>query len=170
MTPTELILNRASCKSYTDQPLLDDEIRLILQAGQAAPSGMNRQPTAFLAVTNPVIREKLSELNAHILQTRTDPFYGAPAVFAVLADPKVSTYLYDGALAAGQMLLEANALGLGSCWIHRAKEVFALPEGKAILQKAGLPEEYEGIGFVIAGHPETAPFIKKKTSLTGVLK
>ena len=120
MTPTELLLDRASCKSYTSEPLLPDEARLIVQAGQAAPSGMNRQPTAFLAVLDPAIHDRLSRLNAAVLQTKTDPFYGAPAVFAILADPSASTYLYDGSLAAGQMLLQANALGLGSCWIHRA--------------------------------------------------
>lgn len=169
MTPTELLLDRASCKSYTSEPLLPDEARLIVQAGQAAPSGMNRQPTAFLAVLDPAIRDRLSRLNAAVLQTKTDPFYGAPAVFAILADPSASTYLYDGSLAAGQMLLQANALGLGSCWIHRAGEVFETEEGKSILKQAGLPEDYEGIGFVIAGHPATKPAVKKKTSLTGWL-
>ena len=155
MTPTELLLDRASCKSYTSEPLLPDETRLIVQAGQAAPSGMNRQPTAFLAVLDPAIRDRLSRLNAAVLQTKTDPL--------------ASTYLYDGSLAAGQMLLQANALGLGSCWIHRAKEVFETEEGKSILKQAGLPEDYEGIGFVIAGHPATKPAVKKKTSLTGWL-
>lgn len=170
MKPLELLLNRASCKAYTPEPLLDDEIRLILEAGQGAPSGRNRQPTAFLAVTDPVIIRELSRLNAQVLGMDMDPFYGAPAVFAVLADPAVSTYLYDGSLAAGQMLLGANALGLGSCWIHRAREVFEMPEGKAILKKAGLPESYEGIGFVIAGHPKTPAVVKEKTSKTGYLK
>lgn len=170
MTPIELLLDRASCKTYTTQPLLEDEVRLILQAGQAAPSGRNRQPTAFLAVTDPEIRRTLSRLNAEVLHTDAHPFYQAPAVFAVLADPAVSTYLYDGSLAAGQMLLAASALGLGSCWIHRAKEVFATDQGKAILEKAGLPLDYEGIGFVIAGHPAQQPAVKAKTSRVGYLK
>ena len=172
MTPTELLLDRASCKSYTSEPLLPDEARLIVQAGQAAPSGMNRQPTAFLAVLDPAIRDRLSRLNAAVLQTKTDPFYGAPAVFAILADPSASTYLYDGSLAAGQMLLQANALEFRRVLfrsIHRAKEMFETEEGKSILKQAGLPEDYEGIGFVIAGHPATKPAVKKKTSLTGWL-
>lgn len=169
MTPVELLLNRASCKNYTNEPLTTPQVQTIIQAGQAAPSGMNRQPIAILAVTNPDIRNELSRLNAQAMNAHTDPFYNAPAVFAVLVDPAVPTASYDGPLACGQMLLAAQALNLGSCWIHRAKEVFETPQGKAILQKAGLPANYEGVGFVIAGHPATIPSIKPKTSKVGIL-
>lgn len=170
MEPMELLLDRASIKKYTDKPLTYFEVEQILKAGQAAPSGMNRQPFAFLAVTDKTVRDRLSALNAQILGNDTDPFYGAPAVFAVLVDPEVSTAHYDGPLAAGQMLLAANALGLGSCWIHRAKQVFETPEGKAILVQAGLPENYEGVAFIIAGTSAVKPVIKPKTSKVGVIR
>lgn len=169
MTPIELLLNRASCKKYTDTPLTNDQLDTIIKAGQAAPSGMNRQPIAILAVTNKEIRNELAKLNAAIMNAAIDPFYNAPAVFAILADPAIPTYMYDGSLACGQMILAAQALQLGSCWIHRAKEIFETEAGKAILQKAGLPTNYTGIGFVIAGTPaiETKP--KPKTSKVGIL-
>ena len=81
-----------------------------------------------------------------------DPFYGAPNVLCVLADKAVGTYLYDGSLVMGNLMLAAHALGISSCWIHRAKEVFEMPEGKAILQKLGITGDYEGIGFCILGY------------------
>ena len=85
---------------------------------------------------------------------RADPFYGAPVVLVVLADKSVPTYVYDGSLVMAHLQLAAQALGLGSCWIHRAKETFEMPEGKALLKKLGIEGEYEGIGNCIVGYPD----------------
>ena len=83
-----------------------------------------------------------------------DPFYGAPVVLVVLADKAVGTYLYDGSLTMENMMLAAHDLGLGACWIHRAKEEFASEEGKAILKELGVEGDYEGIGNCILGYAD----------------
>ena len=85
--------------------------------------------------------------------TDTDPFYGAPVVLVVLADKNRPTCVYDGSLVMGNLMNAAASLGIGSCWIHRAKEVFASEEGKALLKKWGVEGDYEGIGHCVLGYP-----------------
>ena len=91
-------------------------------------------------------------MNAAVMGADTDPFYGAPTVLVVLADPNVRTYVYDGALVMGNLMNAACAMGVDSCYIFRAKEVFATQEGKALLKDWGVPEYYEGIGNCILGY------------------
>ena len=131
------------------QALLDQ----IAQAGTYAPTGMGAQSPLIVEVTNKAMRDKLSKLNAAVLGTTSDPFYGAPVVFVVLADRMRSTYLYDGSLVMGNLLNAAHALGLGSCWIHRAREVFDSADGRALLKEWGIEGNYEGIGHCIVGYP-----------------
>lgn len=99
------------------------------------------------------MRDSLSRLNARVMGTDNDPFYGAPAVLVVLADRSCPTYIYDGALVMGNLMNAAHAVGLGTCWIHRAKEVFDSEEGKALLKSWGIEGDYEGIGNCIIGYP-----------------
>ena len=158
MDAIQAILTRKSVKKYKATPVDKALIDQVIEAGLHAPSGLNKQSPIILAVTNKEIRDELSALNAgkdpfH----RADPFYGAPAVLVVLADKSVPTYLYDGSLVMENLLLAAHALGLGACWIHRAKETFERPEGKAILQKLGIQGEYEGIGNCVLGYADIEP-------------
>ena len=135
----------------------------IIEAGLHAPSGLNSQKTIILAVTDKATRDELSFLNAGKDPfKRVDPFYGAPCVLVVLAEKNAPTYLYDGPLVMENMLLAAHALGLGACWIHRAKETFETDEGKAILKKLGIEGDFEGIGNCIIGYPETVPAKKPR--------
>ena len=115
---------------------------------------MNRQAPIMIAVTNKEVRDKLSAMNARIMgmEGKIDPFYGAPVVIIVLADKSVNTRVYDGSLVMANLMLAAHDLGLGSCWIHRAKEEFESDEGKALLADLGITGEYEGIGHCIVGH------------------
>jgi hypothetical protein len=117
-----------------------------------------------LAVTDKQVRDELSKLNAGKDPFfRADPFYGAPVVLVVLADKSVHTYLYDGSLVMENLQLAAHALGLGACWIHRAKETFDLPEWKEFLKKLGIEGEYEGIGNCVIGYPEgEVPAVKPR--------
>ena len=108
-------------------------------------------------MTNREMRDRLSRWNAEIMGVDTDPFYGAPAVLVVLADKSVPTHVYDGSLVMGNLLLAAHALGLGSCWIHRAREEFDRPEGKELLKSLGIEGDYEGIGHCILGYPAQEP-------------
>ncbi len=149
--------NRRSIRSYRPEQVSEEALQAVLRAGTYAPTGMNRQSPVIVAVTDKETRDLLSKLNAAVMGSADDPFYGAPAVVVVLADPSANTYLEDGALALGNLLNAAYAIGLGSCWIHRAREVFAAPEGKALLKKWGLPENLVGIGNCILGYPACDP-------------
>lgn len=145
---------RRSVKAYKKTQITKNELIQVLEAGMNAPSGMNRQAAVIVAVQEPEMVRRLSAMNAAVMGVSSDPFYGAPTVLVVLADKTIPTYLYDGSLVMGNLLNAAHALGLGSCWIHRAKEVFDSEEGKKLLEKWGLNENYEGIGHCIIGYGE----------------
>ena len=154
--------SRRSIRSYKQDAVPEDLIRQIVEAGTFAATGRGLQSPIIIAVTDREARDRLSKLNADILGTDTDPFYGAPVVLIVLADRSIPTYLYDGSLVMGNLMLAAHAMGLGSCWIHRAKEEFDSPEGKRILRDLGIEGDYEGIGHCIIGYidgdvPEAKP-------------
>lgn len=152
MDTLETIKTRRSTRKYKSDPVPQELLDKIIEAGLYAPSGMGRQATIILAVTDKAMRDKLSAMNAKIMGTDSDPFYGAPAVLVVLAKKDCPTGIYDGSLVMQNLMLAAHELGLGSCWIHRAKEEFELPEGKEILKSLGIDEAYEGIGHCIVGY------------------
>lgn len=149
-----VIESRRSCRKYQDTPVAKELIDQVAEAGSYAASGMGRQSALIVEVLDRRMRDRLSAMNAAIMGTETDPFYGAPAVLVVLADRNVPTHVYDGSLVIGNMMLAAHSLGLGSCWIHRAREEFDSQEGKALLKEWGIEGEYEGIGHLILGWPE----------------
>lgn len=158
MEAIQAMLTRKSVKKYKDTPVPRELIDQIIEAGLHAPSGLNKQAPIILVVTDKATRDELSRLNAGDDPFfRKDPFYGAPVVLVVLADKSAATYVYDGSLVMENLLLAAHALGLGACWIHRAKETFEKPEGKAILEKLGIQGEYEGIGNCILGYADVEP-------------
>ncbi len=147
------ILTRRSVKAYKPDMPPQELIDQVAQAGTHAPTGMNRQSPVIIEVTDKATRDMLSKMNADVMGAETDPFYGAPVVLVVLADKSVGTYMYDGSLVMENLMLAANAVGLGSCWIHRAKEEFESEEGRALLKKLGIEGDYEGIGHCILGFP-----------------
>ncbi len=148
------IVERRSIRKYKSDMVPSELIDEILKAGTYAPTGMNSQSPIIIAITNKETRDKLSKLNAKIMEVDTDPFYGAPVVIVVLVDKTVPTHIYDGSLVMENMMLAAHSLGLGSCWIHRAKEEFETEEGKEILKSLGITGEYVGIGHCILGYPD----------------
>jgi len=153
----QTIRNRRSIRKFTDQPVPRDIIEQIVDAGIWAASGKNGQAPIVLAVTNPDLVARLSEMNREIggWSEGFDPFYGGKTVLVVLARPDVApTYLYDGSLTLGNMMLAAESLGVGSIWIHRAKQEFESEEGKAILAELGITEPVEGIGHCVLGYAD----------------
>lgn len=148
----EAIKTRRSVKSYKPDMVPEDVLERIIEAGTYAASGMNRQAPIILAVTDKKLRDQLSEMNRKIMGSQADPFYGAPVVLVVLADRSIPTHLYDGSLVMGNLMLAAHAEGLGSCWIHRAKEEFETLEGKEFLKSLGIEGDYEGIGHLVLGY------------------
>ncbi len=155
----DMIKSRRSVRSFKDEMIPRDVLETILEAGTWAATGMNRQSPIILAVTNRQLRDRLSALNAQILNGMGrdgshDPFYGAPVVLVVLADKNVPTCIHDGSLVMGNLMLAASELGVGSCWIHRARETFETEEGKAILKALGVEGDYVGVGNCVLGYPQ----------------
>ena len=149
---TEIILERRSIKGYLPDMPKKEDIDKIIESGLAAASGRNMQASVIVAVTNKEMRDKLSKANAAVMGASGDPFYGAPCVLVVLAEKTAHTYVYDGSLTLGNMMLTAHELGLGSCWVHRAKEVMEQDEWKEWIKSLGLEGEYEGIGNLTLGY------------------
>ncbi len=150
----ETIKTRRSIRKYKDEAIPEEVLNEIVEAGTYAPSGMGRQSTIILAVTNKEVRDQLSKINASVMGSNSDPFYGAPVVLVVLADKSIPTHVYDGSLVMENLMLAAHDLGVGSCWIHRAKETFETEAGKELLKSLGIEGDYEGIGNCILGYPE----------------
>ena len=154
--------SRCSTKKYLSRPIPEEILSEILQAGLYAPTGMNNQKAVMVAVTDKETRDILSQMNAEILGATSDPFYNAPCVVVVLSDPERRTWVEDGSLVMGNLMNAATALGIGSCWIHRAREMFDSDQGKALLKKWGIPEHYRGVGNCILGYPDGEPMIKPR--------
>ena len=151
----QTILERRSIRQFKPDAVPAETLNTILEAGLYAPNGMGKQAVVTVAVTDKETRNWLAELNRRIggWQEGFDPFYGAPVILVVLAEKEHFTGLYDGSLVLGTMMLAAQSLGVGSIWIHRAKEEFETEEGKAFLQKLGITGEYIGIGHCALGYP-----------------
>lgn len=155
----QTLVNRKSCKAYAPELIEEEKLEAIIKAGTYAATGMGKQSPIIIAITNKELRDKLSKMNAKVMgrEGELDPFYGAPELLLVLANKSVPTYIYDGSLVMGNLMNAAFDLGVGSCWIHRAKQEFETEEGKAILKELGIEGDYEGIGHLILGKP-AAPY------------
>ena len=151
------IEERRSIRKFQPTMPTKDDLTQIVEAGLYAASGMGRQSAIIVAVTNKELRDQLAKTNAEIMgKPDFDPFYGAPAILIVLADKSCRTAIYDGSLVMGNLMLAAHSLGVASCWIHRAREEFDSPEGKALLKKWGVDERYIGVGHCILGYAASA--------------
>lgn len=150
----ETLKSRRSCRKYLPEQITEAELNAVLEAGTYAPTGMGSQSPVIVAVQNMETRNILSQMNAKIMGVDFDPFYGAPTILVVLASKSSMTYLNDGTCVLANLLNAAHAVGLGSCWIHRAKEEFESEEGKALLKSWGLAGDLEGIGHCALGYPD----------------
>ena len=153
---------RRSVRAYLPEQIKEEELQQILEAGEYAPTGMGAQSPVMVAVQDSETIRLLSRLNAAVMGNSGDPFYGAPTVIVVLADRNRGTCVEDGSLVMGNLMNAAASLGVASCWIHRAREVFECAEGKALLEKWGLSQDYIGVGNCILGYaagpvPEAKP-------------
>ena len=145
---------RRSIRSFKPEMPPKEVLQQIVEAGLYAASGKGQQAAIVVAVTNKALRDKLAEENRRIAGAPegSDPFYGAPAVLVVLGRKDWPTHVYDGSLVMGNLLLAAHALGLGSIWIHRAKEEFEEPEYQQLLKDLGVDGDWEGIGHCAVGY------------------
>ncbi len=161
---------RRSIRKYKKEQIKDSELDLILEAGTYAPTGMGMQSPIMVVVQDPEMIAKLSRMNAAVMGVNSDPFYGAPTVVIVLADRSKGTCVEDGSLVMGNLMNAAFSIGVDSCWINRAREVFDTEEGKELLKQWGIEGDYIGIGNCILGYrdcelPQAKPrkenYIKK---------
>ena len=149
------LVERRSCKKYLPKQVDEAALQEILLAGTYAPSGKNRQAAKILVLQKPEDIAAVERLNAAVLGNPDGrPFYGAPTVLVVLADPEVNTAVEDGSLVMGNLMNAAHSLGVASCWIHRAREVFDSEEGRALLRKCGVTGEYIGVGHCLLGYAD----------------
>jgi len=151
----KVLESRRSCRKFKSDMIKNEDIEAIVKAGTYAPSGKNMQSSIIIAVTNKEMRDKISEENRKIggWDEGFDPFYGAPVILIVLADKAVSAnYIYDGSLVMGNLMNAAESLGIGSIWIHRAKQEFESDFGKKLLNELGIKGDFEGIGHVALGY------------------
>ena len=150
----KVLESRRSCRNFKPDMVKQEELKAIIKAGTYAATGMGKQSPIIIAVTNKELRDALSEENRKIggWKEGFDPFYGAPVVLVVLANKDIPTYIYDGALVMGNLMNAAESLGVGSIWIHRAKEEFNSEFGKDLLKKLGIEGNFEGIGHCALGY------------------
>ncbi len=163
----ENIKTRRSIRKYKPDMVPQEILDKIIEAGLYAASGMGQQNTIIIQVTNKELRDKISKMNQEIggWKEGFDPFYGAPAMLIILAKKDWPNRVYDGSLVMGNLMLAAHDLGIGSCWIHRAKQEFETDWGREFLKSLGIEEEYEGIGHCALGYVDgdypKAPAIKE---------
>ena len=148
---------RRSCRAYKPQQITEEELAAVLRAGTYAPSGKNRQSARIVVVQDAAARARLTRMNAAVMGSDKDPMYGAPTILLVVADAHNPNAVADGSLVMGNLMNAAASLGLGSCWINRAKEELETEEGKALLKQWGLEGEYIGVGHCILGYPAEEP-------------
>ena len=150
----KVLESRRSCRNFKPDMVKQEELKAIIKAGTYAATGMGKQSPIIIAVTNKELRDALSEENRKIggWKEGFDPFYGAPVVLVVLANKDIPTYIYDGALVMGNLMNAAESLGVGSIWIHRAKEEVDSEFGKDLLKKLGIEGNFEGIGPCALGY------------------
>lgn len=147
------LLKRRSVRSYLDKPVEQDKLELICKAGSYAATAAGKMSPTIICITNKDDLDALEKINAAVMgKDGAHPFYGAKTAILVVADGDNKNCVYDGSLVMGNLMNAAASLGLGSCWIHRAKETFEKPEGKAFLDKWGIKGNIQGIGYLVLGY------------------
>ena len=150
----ENLKTRRSIRKYLPRQVEPEKLDLILEAGTYAPTGMGMQSPVIIAVQDPQSVQKLAKLNAKVMNSSSNPYYDAPTILLVLASSQRGTRVEDGSCVLENMMLAAHSLGLGSCWIHREREMFELPEGKELLSQWGITEPLTGVGALALGYPD----------------
>lgn len=168
----EIIRTRRSCRSYQPEQITDEQLNAVLEAGTYAPTSRGLQSPYIVAIQNKDLLERLAQMNAEVMGVTTNPYYDAPTYVLVFVPADAPNGIQDASLVLENMMLAAHAQGLGSCWIHREKEMFATEEGKELMAQWGLPEGLIGIGALSLGFPagEPLPAKPRKEGYTRVIR
>ena len=168
----EMIRTRRSYRSYKPEQITDEQLNAVLEAGTYAPTSRGLQSPFIVAIQNEDLKARLAKMNAEIMGVTTNPYYDAPTYVLVFVPTDAPNGIQDASLVMENMMLAAHAQGLGSCWIHREREMFATEEGKELMQQWGLPEGLVGIGALALGYPngEPSPAKPRKEGYTRVIR
>ena len=168
----EIIRTRRSYRSYKPEQITDEQLNAVLEAGTYAPTSRGLQSPFIVAIQNEELKARLAKMNAEIMGVVTNPYYDAPTYVLVFVPADAPNGIQDASLVMENMMLAAHAQGLGSCWIHREREMFATEEGKELMQQWGLPEGLVGIGALALGYPdaEPSPAKPRKEGYTRVIR
>ena len=168
----EIIRTRRSCRSYQPEQITDEQLNAVLEAGTYAPTSRGLQSPYIVAIQNKDLLERLAQMNAEVMGVTTNPYYDAPTYVLVFVPADAPNGIQDASLVLENMMLAAHAQGLGSCWIHREKEMFATEEGMELMAQWGLPEDLIGIGALSLGFPagEPSPAKPRKEGYTRVIR
>ena len=149
---------RRSIRKFKDEQISDEDLKTILETGTYAPTGRGAQSPKIVVIQDEEKIKELSAWNRSFFPVEVpedlDPFYGAKTLLIVLADSEMPTWVEDGASVLAVLVNAAHAVGVGSCWIHRARDEFSSEKGKELLRDWGIPERYEGVGHVVLGYPD----------------
>ena len=168
----EIIRTRRSCRSYQPEQITDEQLNAVLEAGTYAPTSRGLQSPYIVAIQNKDLLERLAQMNAEVMGVTTNPYYDAPTYVLVFVPADAPNGIQDASLVLENMMLAAHAQGLGSCWIHREKEMFVTEEGMELMAQWGLPEGLIGIGALSLGFPagEPSPAKPRKEGYTRVIR
>ena len=150
------IKKRRSIRAYKPDSIAEEVLNAVLEAGTFAPTGGGKQSPVIIAITTPKYRKEIQKLNAEIMGSDNDPYYGAPVVVLVLADGTANSFVQDGSCVLENMMLAATSLGLGTVWVDREREIFDSTKGKLLLREWGLSESLRGVGAIALGYPQNA--------------
>ena len=153
----DIIRTRRSYRSYKPEQITDEQLNAVLEAGTYAPTSRGLQSPFIVAIQNEELKALLAKMNAEIMGVTTNPYYDAPTYVLVFVPADAPNGIQDASLVLENMMLAAHAQGLGSCWIHREREMFATEEGKDLMKQWGLPEGLVGIGALALGYPNGEP-------------
>ena len=168
----EIIRTRRSYRSYQPEQITDEQLNAVLEAGTYAPTSRGLQSPFIVAIQNEELKARLAKMNAEIMGVTTNPYYDAPTYVLVFVPSDAPNGIQDASLVMENMMLAGHAQGLGSCWIHREREMFATEEGKELMQQWGLPEGLVGIAALALGYPngEPSPAKPRKEGYTRVIR
>ncbi len=153
----EIIRTRRSYRSYKAEQITDEQLNEVLEAGTYAPTSRGLQSPFIVAIQNEALKARLAKMNAEVMGVTTNPYYDAPTYVLVFVPEDAPNGVQDASLVLENMMLAAHAQGLGSCWIHREREMFATEEGKELMREWGLPDGLVGIGALALGYPDGEP-------------
>ena len=168
----EIIRTRRSCRSYKPEQVTDEQLNAVLEAGTYAPTSRGLQSPFIVAVQKKELLERLAQMNAEVMGVTFNPYYDAPTYILVFVPADAPNGVQDASLVMENMMLAAHAQGLGSCWIHREREIFATEEGKEMMQEWGLPEGLVGVAALALGYPaaEPSPAKPRKEGYTRIIR